>query len=113
MLMIIYNVFVENGSNLMNPNFTPMNQNNSTNFTPINPMLVSTPPHSCSSMTTPGTNSSTSSNDNWNTLSVLQQMQCNTDNLVKQQIEMQEMRKLIYFQQEQYRLSSRLFNPPR
>ncbi len=45
----------------------------------------------------------------WNTLSVFQQMQSNADHLVNHQVEMQEMRKLIQFQQEQYKLSSRLF----
>ena len=44
-----------------------------------------------------------------NALSVIQEMQCNTDHLVKHQVEMQEMRKLIHFQQEQYKLTSRLF----
>lgn len=45
-----------------------------------------------------------------NTMSVVQQMQNNTDHLVTHQVEMQEMRKLIQFQQDQYKLTSRLFS---
>ncbi len=40
-----------------------------------------------------------------NTMSVLQQMQNNTDHLVSHQVEMQEIRKLIQFQQDQYKLT--------
>ena len=83
--------------------------------TPMNPMLLN-PPGSLSSMTTTTPISSIGSSapyDCWNTLSVLQQMQNNTDHLVTHQVEMQEMRKLIHFQQEQYKLTSRLFTPTR
>ena len=38
-------------------------------------------------------------------MSVLQQMQNNTDHLVSHQVEMQEIRKLIQFQQDQYKLT--------
>ena len=58
-------------------------------------------------------NYAASSSCDWNTVAVVQQMQNNTDHLVNHQVEMQEMRKLIQFQQEQYRLHSRLFNTPK
>ncbi len=38
-------------------------------------------------------------------MSVLQQMQNNTDHLMSHQVEMQEIRKLIRFQQDQYKLT--------
>jgi hypothetical protein len=46
-----------------------------------------------------------SSQCNWNTLSVFQQMQSNTDNFVNRQVEMQEMKKLYQFQLDQYKLT--------
>jgi len=42
---------------------------------------------------------------NWNTLSVFQQMQMNTDNFVNHQLEMQEIKKLFQFQQDQHKLT--------
>ena len=59
---------------------------------PTKPLLISTPTH-------------VNSPCSWNTLSVFQQMQSNTDHLINHQFEMQEMRKLVQFQQEQYKLT--------
>jgi hypothetical protein len=63
---------------------------------PPQPSLFTTPNHHASISSTPC---------NWNALSVFQQMQNNTDHMVNHTVEMQEMRKLIQYQQEQHKLT--------